>query len=143
MLRCIHCAPVHDGEALLQAGHHVARQVAALLLRDVRHAAGHTRGEVDTLDRRNKLIFRKKETMLKTSDSAMMLGKMRSISLPAALGDSEPCTAFLVSSAASPNTARRDFGADFLAADTWTNQRGVLWSRDPLSTNHSSPWRGR
>ena len=49
--------PVHDGEALLQAGHDVARQVAALLLRDVRHAAGHARGEVDTLDRKKQIAI--------------------------------------------------------------------------------------
>ena len=40
-----------------------------------------------------------------------------------------------------PRPARSVLAYSDLSARAWTNERGVLRSRDPLSTNHSSPSR--
>ena len=124
--------PVHDDQALLQRGHHVPGQVPPLLLTHRGHAP------VDAVRKKQPAISKKILTKnlsekFMPSESAMMLGNMRSISRPAAAGESEPCTAFFMSSVGSPNTDRILLGADFFASDTLVGPIRVLQCLMPFS----------
>ena len=67
------------------------------------------------------------------SESAMMLGKIRSISRPAATGESDPCTAFFISLLGLPKIDRILFGADFFASDTLVGPISDLQCSMPFS----------